>query len=79
MNDFKIEKNLPIPNASNGGKKYPFTTMGLNESIFLEGADITGKEYSAARRIAHHRRAKGEQCRFAARTVDGGIRIWRTE
>lgn len=79
MNDFKIEKNLPIPNAVSGSKKYPFARMGLNESIFLEGAEITGKEYSAARRIAHYRQGKGQQCKFAARTVDGGIRIWRTE
>lgn len=80
MNDFKIEKNIPLPKDSGGGvKKYPFTTMSPHESVFIAGANINGNEYSACRRIAHYRRGKGEQCKFTARTVDGGIRIWRTE
>lgn len=80
MNDLKIDKNVPLPEETGSGvKKYPFTTMGLHESVYMAGANIDGKEYSAARRIAYLRRKSGEQCKFVARSVDGGIRIWRTE
>ena len=70
----KIEKNIPVPESRGGGRKYPFSEMSVGDSIFFEGANSEGVEYNAAK-------VSGLRWgwKFRARSVDGGLRIWRVE
>lgn len=70
-----IEKNVPVASLATGRKpKYPFSKMEVGDSCFFEGAKPKGKECSAAHSYGHVNGLK-----FCVRSMDGGLRIWRTE
>lgn len=52
--------------------KYPFTEMGVGESVFYEGQDEKGAAFAAARSHAYR---SGK--RFMAANDVNGVRIWR--
>ena len=71
----KIEKGIPIPPRSN--IKYPWGEMEVGDSFFVE-CEYSRKKHqsiggSKAQFIRHHK----SKCKFTARRVDGGIRVWR--
>lgn len=69
--DFKIEKGIPITKLP-GKVKYPIFEMEVGDSFFLRDANhqtISGS-------ITHAKMKTGRN--FAARMVEGGIRVWRT-
>ena len=72
----KIDRKFPIPTSKGIGapRKYPFLDMDVGDSVFFEGKKIPCKEYTAAQAAGSRTGVK-----FAARTVDGGLRIWRIE
>lgn len=80
---YSIDKDIPPPAdgaySTHGGRVYPFAEMQPGDSVFIEGAKIDGNECAAARNIAYKRRKKGMDCRFKARTENGGVRIWRVK
>ncbi len=66
----KIEKNIPIPAYNN---KYPWAGMEIGDSFFVSGATMKGVGgglYSCGRRAGF---------KITVRSVDGGVRVWRTE
>lgn len=72
----KIEKNIEIPRrcANSKGRpfKYPFNEMEVGDSF------LTGEPRSRiSGAIGGYRKRHG--CKFAARTVEGGVRVWRIE
>ena len=71
MGDIKIEKNIPIPRK--GKQKYPFSKMEIGDSFFLENSTI-GKVAAEA-----YREKKATNRMYVARSIDGGVRIWRVE
>ena len=73
---YKIEKNIKIPKRKGGySSKYPWDEMEIGDS-FLFTKDIkSGSIYS----LVSQSNAKRSPKHFAAREVDGGIRIWRTK
>ena len=75
---FKIEKDVPMPTRTrNGGSKYPFAEMQVNDSFFVEaiGQASERRMYSA---IQSYRR-RFPEVKMSLRKVDGGLRVWRTE
>lgn len=74
---YTIEKGIPIP-APAGGRPavYPLEGMGVGDSFFIplpEGKKPQGAQSGVARA------AKGiEGKTFRTRTVEGGVRVWRT-
>jgi hypothetical protein len=65
----EIEKNVPIPGKR--GLKYPFLSLAVGDSFFVPGGtqkDVTGYMTWAQ---------KKSKFRFTARTIEGGIRVWR--
>jgi len=66
-----IEKNFQLPTPL---PRYEFVNMQIGDSVFFAGSKSSGKEYTSARM---HGIRKGKK--FAARNVEGGVRIWRTE
>lgn len=74
----KIEKNVPIPEATRGrgrGKtKHGFENMDVGDSMFFDGYSSVqnATPYQSA---ALHGKKFGKK--FSGRIVDGGLRIWR--
>jgi hypothetical protein len=72
--------NLPniskdhLPPSKSNRSKYPFKNMEVGDSVFYEGKTTQGKEVVYAYNYA---RKSGKK--FAAKTIENGVRIWRTE
>ena len=65
--EFKIEDGIPIPKPR---QQYPWLKMRVGQSFFVPG----GKTKSLGS-IDYARKKTG--FKFTARTVEGGVRIWR--
>ena len=63
-----IERGIPLPPRPRQVSKYPFGRMEVNESVYVPASDA-----AHARDAAYH--IKGR--RFATRSENGGMRIWR--
>lgn len=73
----KIEENVTMPKTGAGRpNKYPFKDMTIGDSVFFAGETLGPKcrPYVAAQVWGRDNGVK-----FSGRTVDGGVRIWRTE
>lgn len=69
---YKIEKGVPIPDRRLKIIKYPWETMDIGDSFFVEGKhtrNLTG---------AAHNYGKNHNKIFSCRTVNNGVRVWRT-
>ncbi len=75
---FAIEKGIPLAGGGGGGRNsvYPFAEMEPGDSFFVPHR--TAKSLGSVV-TARNRRGKkdGSGKRFSARTVDGGVRVWR--
>lgn len=70
-----IEKEIEMPATERKltprKSKYPFAEMELNDSFFLPdrvAKSFTPTVYAAGKRLGR---------KFAVRSVDGGVRVWR--
>lgn len=66
---YRIEKNVPIPMR---GSPYPFAEMEVSDSVLVP--ESVGENA----RMAAHRHGKKFGKTFISRTVENGVRIWRT-
>jgi hypothetical protein len=69
-----IDKDIPIPtdDRRNGtSSKYPFKSMNIGESFFVAGKKIQNIGYAVTRA----KKMYGND--YTARTVIGGVRVWR--
>lgn len=75
MSEFTIEKGIPVPKQVGAGRrnKYPFDAMEVGDSFFIKDTKVK----TISRTCGHHGKRLGRK--FASRTVDGGVRVWRTE
>lgn len=71
MNKVEIEKGHAMPRSARTSV-IDRTSMEVGDSYFVEGGNAT--EYNKAKSWAQ--RAKKDWL-FSARTVEGGIRVWR--
>lgn len=71
-NGFKIESGIPIPSKS-GDSRYPFREMKVGDSFFVPGK----KAANLAGCLGYYRTRY--KITLVTRTVDGGVRVWRTE
>lgn len=69
---FQIDKGLPIPELRYGRpwNRYPFSQMEVGDSFFCFGS--TSSVQAAANGYG-----KRNGCKFTARYVEGGTRVWR--
>lgn len=76
MSEYKIERKIPIPRRSNSvnehSVKYPFRDMEIGDSIFFAKKGAAKAQNAAAAWGRKNNRT------FTSRTVEGGVRIWRT-
>ena len=71
MDEIKIEKDVPMPEFRASGVTAALRRMDVGDSIFLRG-----KKSSNVTSLAAILTKKTER-KFATRTVEGGIRVWR--
>ena len=75
MNEFTIEKGIPVPKMTGAGRKtkYPFESMQVGDSFFVKDGTVKTLSRSCGTY------GKRLERKFASRTVDGGARVWRVE
>lgn len=70
VTEIKIEKGFPIPASR---RTYPFDDLKVGESFFVK--DVAIAKISGSRGKAEQRTG----FKFVARTMDGGVRVWRIQ
>ena len=72
MSDIVIEKNVEIP-AERLRVHYPYKEMEVGDSFFVVDTKLA--------RVCNnnYRMQKILGKKFVARSIDGGVRVWRTE
>lgn len=68
--EFKIEKGIRVPDPV----RYPWDELKVGDSFFVPGATAAKMGGSLS-----YQRRKHPDRKFTSCTVDGGVRIWRTE
>lgn len=78
MSEIEIQKDVPLPPVHRPTRegKYPFHEMEVNESFLVTDVKASTVQSCAAR---YMRSVKGVGKKFAVRTTDEGVRVWRTE
>ena len=69
---FKIESNIPLDIMAGARPKYPWRNMKVGDSVFFDGQNSQGNASVAAKMFGRMNGVK-----FASRSVDGGVRVWR--
>lgn len=73
MEEFKIEKGIPVPARRPGNSKYPFSSMEVGDSWLMTNTASRAGARSTAANIA---KAKGGW-KFVSRKEKDGVRFWR--
>lgn len=86
---FKLESNVEVPPraAPDRAPKYPFKEMAVGQSFLVpvtkEDSDINRirRRMNSACGTAQRsiKKASGTDVRFTSRTVEEGVRVWRTK
>lgn len=82
--NYPIERNIPIPPERSAYRtymtrhNYPWAIMEVTDSFLIpdNGPDFPLVKQSALVAAIQHGRKYGKS--FLSRSVDGGVRIWRT-
>ena len=69
-NTYEIDKNVQISNKPRT-YIYPYRDMDVGDSFFIPNGKLPTVN------AANHRAFKRFGMKFSARTMDGGIRVWR--
>jgi hypothetical protein len=74
MDEIKIEKGIKIPEriGTLRHSRYPYRQLKVGESFFVK--DVKGAKLNGS--IAYWQRTLN--IKLVWRTVDGGVRVWRT-
>lgn len=76
----EVEANIPIPVGDNRGiRKYPWRLMNIGDS-FLVLADEGVSKTQLMNRLSSTKQSvcKKSTLKYVMRSVDGGVRVWRT-
>ena len=72
----KVESGIPVParTSRQGGRPsiYPFAGLDVGDSFFIPGKTVKTMSQTASKA------AKRLGIEVITRTVDGGVRVWRT-
>jgi len=71
--DLKIDENVKMPEYRMS-HRFRFNHMKVGDSVFFEGQNSSGKSVTALRNFGHR-----EGWKVSARTVEGGVRVWRVK
>lgn len=72
VSSFKIDKGIELTEAvTRGNNKYPWDEMEIGDSFFVPGRKL----HNFLATLDNRNRKNGAH--FVARTVEGGVRVWR--
>ena len=75
---FQVEKNVPLPMpGERASAKYPWRQMDVGDSFFVPGVKASKLTNASTSFVHWARKRENITMQFAARTVEGGARIWR--
>lgn len=72
---YAIESGIPIPppmKRSNLKRGYPWRVLGVGDSFFVPSGDMHRLHQSVVRQNKRTRQ------RYCVRTLENGVRVWRT-
>ena len=74
-----IDKGVPVPPLRTRVSKYPWPSMAVGDSFFIEATPEGMKARSAS--LSRGATAAGKKLgtQFTVRKVEGGVRVWRVE
>lgn len=81
---YQIEYDIPLPTDRRGGAPttYPLATMRVGGSFLVPCDPVTPEDRrrvsAAVAGYTARRKTAGDPVKFVTRTVDGGLRVWRT-
>ena len=75
---YPIDRNEPIPETRAAGRpdQYPWACLAVGDSFLVPSSEVKAKSVRSAVSRANSRYPDK---RFISRSVDGGVRVWRTE
>jgi hypothetical protein len=80
MENYKIEKGIPIPQKLGRNPLWPFSQMEIKDSVFIPIEPYERKNHSLIMNAARNAgNKKNPKWKFCSRRVEGGIRVWRIE
>jgi hypothetical protein len=74
IDELRIEHNVPIPPKRGGGIHALLAKLEASDSVM-----IPGRTPATAASAIRYAQISLPGRRFTSRTVDGGVRIWRTK
>lgn len=74
--ELEVERNIPIAEPENRAK-YPLGKLGVGDSFFVNDRNARNRISAAISRYLMTKSAGDKK--FVQRTVEGGVRVWRTE
>lgn len=74
-----IDKGIPVPALRTRVSKYPWPSMAVGDSFFVEATAEEMKARLASISRGATAAAKKLGVQFTVRKVDGGVRVWRVE
>ena len=78
MTVIKINKKIPIPEASRGVTKYPYANMNVGDSfLFSKKTDRKTVMLCSASYCGYSRLKTNGKWKFTLRTTEDGISVWR--
>ncbi|MBA7529769.1 hypothetical protein ES705_21968 [subsurface metagenome] len=77
--DIVIEKDIPIPDACELSRKYPFQKMNIGDSFTIEATqeNINKLRSSVATAAYSWAKRKGDDRKFSTRVNGNEIGVWR--
>lgn len=80
MPEIKVDKDVPLTQSVRQRAKYPFASIDVGDSFFVARADEqTPRKLICRVSNAVFYAQKRSAARYITRTVEKGVRVWRTE
>lgn len=75
-NEYVIEEGIPIPKSgrgrARGGKSDAIRRLAVGQSVYFPGTTV-----AMISALWYRINFDGPRPKFTARTIDGGVRVWR--
>lgn len=82
MEEYKIEKEVPIKRKNRNYHNYPFVDMEVNDSFYVEitkDIKITSLQSRMANAASHFCKQEKVDWKFSCHQTGNGVRIWRVK
>jgi hypothetical protein len=75
--EITIDKEIPLPSHRGKPSPYPIAQLQIGDSFFAKDKSVSSMWNEIVR--VKNQFAENDKRSFAVRTVEGGVRVWRTK